>query len=154
MRRPTFSLWALFTGALSLFSSLLFHAFSSRNLPATVWSVSWATRSQNAPLPGSHAARGAADRILLPQCWIYCFHFLLPALLCVLWFGGRLVAKAGANWPGLRFLDRHRAIFQERDDLCAVYLQAPVVADQALLPELVHEFTYPRARSTNHLCQG
>ena len=52
------------------------------------------------------------------------------------------------------FLDGHRAIFQERGDQCAVYLQAPVVADQALLLELVHEFTYSWAGGTNHLRQG
>jgi hypothetical protein len=52
---------------------------------------------------------------------------------------------------GLRFLDGHRAIFQKRDDQFAIYLQAAVVADQALPLELVHEFTYSWAGGSNHL---
>jgi|HubBroStandDraft_6_1064221.scaffolds.fasta_scaffold07392_10 hypothetical protein len=48
-------------------NSLLFHNFSGRNLPVPVSSVSWATSSQNAPLPGSHTARRGGDRRLLPQ---------------------------------------------------------------------------------------
>jgi len=118
MQCPTFSLWACFTGTLSLFSSLLFDSFSSRNVPAL------------------------------------CCHSLASVALSVVRFGGRLAAKAGVFWPGLRFLDGHRAIFQKRGELCAVYLQAPVVADQALPLELVHEFAYPWTGGANHLREG
>jgi len=68
-------------------------------------------------------------------------------------FGGRGTGSR-SHLASLHFFDGHRAIFQERDDLCAIYLQAPVVADQALLLELVHEFTHPWAGGTNHLRQG
>jgi len=72
---------------------------------------------------------------------------------------GSLPRKTWATRPRsqrlrLRFFDGQRAIFQERDDLFAVYLQSSVVADQAPPPELVHEFTYPWAGSAYHLCQG
>ena len=50
-----------------------------------------------------------------------------------------------------RFLHGHRAIVQKLHDPCAIYLQAPVVADQALPLKLVHEFTYSRAGGTDHL---
>jgi len=78
------------------------------------------------------------------------FYFLAP----VRRGSAVVVPEAGAIWLSLHFFDGHRAIFQERDDLCAIYLQAPVVADQALLLELVHEFTHPWAGGTNHLRQG
>ncbi len=35
---------------------------------------------------------------------------------------------------------------QEGGDQCAVYLQAAVVADEALLPEAIHKFTDPSGR--------
>jgi hypothetical protein len=106
---------------------------------------------QHTTLPGTDTTRRTGDGRLLPQCCCsFCFHFLAS----VRRGSAVVVPKAGGIWLGLRFLDGHRAIFQERDDLCAIYLQAPVVADQALLLELVHEFTYPRAGGTNHLRQG
>jgi hypothetical protein len=43
---------------------------------------------------------------------------------------------------------------QEGYNECAVYLQTTVVADEALLPEPIHKFTYPCAGGTNHLRQG
>jgi hypothetical protein len=49
------------------------------------------------------------------------------------------------------FLDGHGAILQELDDQCVIDLQAPVVADQALLLKIVHEFAYSCAGGTNHL---
>ena len=105
--------------------------------------------SQNAPLPDCDTTPGRGDRTLSSWFW-FCFHFLLPQRR-----GLALVApKAGAIWLSLRFLDGHRAIFQERGYQCFVYLQAPVVADQAPLFELVHEFAHPWARGTNHLRQG
>jgi hypothetical protein len=58
-------------------------------------------------------------------------------------------------WPGLRFRgDGHRPTLQEGDDRCAIYLQAAVVVDEALLLELIHKFTYPSAGGTNHLREG
>jgi len=68
-------------------------------------------------------------------------------------FGGR-GTESRSQRLRLRFLDGHRAIFQERDDQVAVYLQTPVLADQPLPLELVHEFTYPWAGSAYHLRQG
>src|SRR6202158_659339 len=83
-----------------------------------------------------------------------CFLFI-----CCLPCSGRrgsavVVPRCKAIWPGLRFLDRHGAILQELGEPFAIYFQASVVADQALLFEIVHEFTYPWAGGTNHLCQG
>src|SRR5579864_5317824 len=97
----------------------------------------------------SDTTRRTRDRRLLPYrgCWI-CFHFLAPVRR------GSAIVVPKAIWLDLRFLDRHRTIFQERDDLCVMYLQAPVVADHTLLLELVHEFTYPWAGGTDHLRQG
>ena len=48
----------------------------------------------------------------------------------------------------------HGSTLQKADDQCAIYLQAAVVADEALLPEPIHKFTYPCAGGTNHLRQG
>src|SRR5258707_15368532 len=56
---------------------------------------------------------------------------------------------------GLRFRGNgHGSTLQEADDQCAIYLQAAVVADEALLPEPIHKFTYPCAGGTDHLRQG
>ena len=57
---------------------------------------------------------------------------------------------------GLRFRGNgHGSILQEAGDQCAIYLQAAaVVADEALLPERIHKFTYPCAGGTNHFRQG
>jgi hypothetical protein len=62
----------------------------------------------------------------------------------------------GADWPGLRFRgDGHGPTLQEAGDKCAIYLQAAaVVANEALLPERIHKFTYPCAGGINHLRQG
>jgi hypothetical protein len=49
---------------------------------------------------------------------------------------------------GLRSIPQHDA--EER----IVDLQAPVVLDEAQLPELVHEEVHARARGPNHLGQG
>ena len=48
----------------------------------------------------------------------------------------------------------HGSTLQEAGDKCAIYLQAAVVADEALLLERIHKFTYPCAGGTNHLRQG
>ena len=48
----------------------------------------------------------------------------------------------------------HRPTLQEADEQCAIYLQAAIVADEALLPESIHKFTYPCAGGTDHLRQG
>ena len=81
---------------------------------------------------------------MLLSCQLLRFQ-ILPPLLCV--------AVRRCHLVGLRFVDGHRAILQERGDECAIYLQPPVVVDQALPLKLVHEFTYPRARGTHHLRQ-
>lgn len=45
---------------------------------------------------------------------------------------------------GLRFRGNgHGSTLQEARDQHAIYLQAAVVANEALLPELMHKFTYP-----------
>ena len=63
--------------------------------------------------------------------------------------------KAEAIRPGLRLLlNRHGSILQEANNQSAIYLQAAVVADQALLPEPAHKFAYPCAGGTNHLRQS
>jgi len=64
-------------------------------------------------------------------------------------------AEIGGHLAGLRFRGNgHGSTLQEAGDQCAIYLQAAVVADEALLPEPIHKFTYPCAGGTNHLCQG
>ena len=61
----------------------------------------------------------------------------------------------GAGYPaGLRLRDGHRTALQEAGEQCAVHLQAAVVADKALLPEVIHKFTNPAAGGTDHLGQG
>jgi hypothetical protein len=56
---------------------------------------------------------------------------------------------------GLRPPDNgHGPILQKGADKCAIYLQTAVVADEALLLERIHKFTYPRAGGTNHLREG
>ena len=50
--------------------------------------------------------------------------------------------------------DGHGPTLQKGSDKCAVYLQAAVVVDEALLLEPSHKFTYPCAGGTNHLRQG
>ena len=64
--------------------------------------------------------------------------------------------KVGSYRPGLRFRGNgHGSTLEEAGDQCAIYLQAAaVVADEALLPERIHKFTYPSAGGTNHLRQG
>jgi hypothetical protein len=60
-----------------------------------------------------------------------------------------------AHLDGLRPPDNgHGPILQKGADKCAIYLQAPVVADEALLLERIHKFTYPCAGGTNHLREG
>ena len=60
-----------------------------------------------------------------------------------------------AHLDGLRPPDNgHGPILQKGADKCAIYLQAAVVADEALLLERIHKFTYPCAGSTNHLREG
>ena len=57
-----------------------------------------------------------------------------------------------AHLDGLRPPDnRHGPILQKGADKCAIYLQAAVVLDKALLLERTHKFTYPFAGGTNHL---
>src|SRR5579863_5164639 len=48
----------------------------------------------------------------------------------------------------------HRPILQKSVDKCAVYLQAAVVGDEALLLERIHRFAHPCAGGTNHLREG
>jgi hypothetical protein len=56
---------------------------------------------------------------------------------------------------GLRFRDNgHGPTLQKATDKRAIYLQAAVVLDKALLLKRAHKFTYPRAGSTNHLREG
>ena len=68
--------------------------------------------------------------------------------------GGQL-DQFGTHLDGLRFRDnRHGPILQKGADKCAIYLQATVVLDEALLLKRIHKFTYPCAGSTNHLREG
>ena len=48
----------------------------------------------------------------------------------------------------------HGPTFQVCGDKCAIYLQAAVVAHEALLPEPIHEFAYPCAGGADHLRKG
>jgi len=48
----------------------------------------------------------------------------------------------------------HRPTLKKAADKCAIYLQAAVVLDKALLLERTHKFTYPCAGGTNHLREG
>jgi hypothetical protein len=65
-------------------------------------------------------------------------------------FESRLLAHLG-----LRFSSNgHGSTLQETRDQHAIYLQAAVVANEALLLELMHKFTYPGAGGTNHFRQG
>jgi hypothetical protein len=60
-----------------------------------------------------------------------------------------------AHLDGLRPPDNgHGPILQKGADKCAIYLQAAVVADEALFLERIHKFTYPCAGGTNHLREG
>jgi len=63
-------------------------------------------------------------------------------------------AEGASHLASLRFRDGHGSALQEGGEQCAIDLQAAVVADKALLPESIHEFTYPSAGGTNHLGKG
>jgi len=54
-------------------------------------------------------------------------------------FESRLLAHLGLRFIG----NGHGSTLQEIRDQRAIYLQAAVVANEALLLELMHEFTYP-----------
>jgi hypothetical protein len=54
-------------------------------------------------------------------------------------FESRFLAHLGLRFRG----NGHGSILQEARDQHAIYLQASVVANEALLPELMHKFTYP-----------
>jgi hypothetical protein len=109
-----------------------------------------ATRTHRFPTPTPHVGQASEDFSFDVSC------FILLVASVVLECGGSavVVPKARAIPLSLRFGDGHRAIFQELDDQFAIYLQASVVADQALPLEFVHEFTYPWAGGANHLRQG
>lgn len=63
--------------------------------------------------------------------------------------------RSRAIGPGL-FLrsNGHGSTLQEGSDQRAIYLQAAVVANEALLPKPSHKFTYSSAGRTDHLRQG
>src|ERR1700676_145046 len=101
-----------------------------------------ATRTHCFPAATPHVGQGTADSPFRVRCFVF-----NSCLRCsVSRFGGTICS-------GLRFLDGHRAIFQKRDDQRTMYLQTPVVADQPLLLEVVHEFTYSWSGGSNHLRQ-
>jgi hypothetical protein len=58
----------------------------------------------------------------------------------------RWSTKPVPHVDGLRFRDNgHGPTLQKAADKCAIYLQAAVVLDKALLLERTHKFAYPRA---------
>jgi hypothetical protein len=151
MQHPIFFFWALsrepyrlvlFVSTASVAAFFRNGCGSFRRPPAT--------RTHRFPTPTPHVGQATEYFSFAVSCFI-----LIVASVVLECCGSAVVVpKAGAIPLCLRFLDGHRAIFQERDDQFTIYLQASVVADQALPLEFVHEFTYPWAGGTNHLRQG
>jgi hypothetical protein len=103
-------------------------------------------------LSGGGATSRTADRKYLLRAEFF-FHHAPP-----LQKGNQSDQISGRRepvWSGLRFgEDGHGTTLQEGDDQRAIYLQAAVVVDKALLLEYIHEFAYPCARGTNHFREG
>lgn len=109
-----------------------------------------ATRMHRFPTATPHVGQRTDD-----ICLRVSFFVFISRVCCsrALHFSGRGVENR-IHVPTLRFLDGHGSVLQELDEQCLVYLQASVVADQALPFEIVHELTYSCSGGANHLRQG
>jgi hypothetical protein len=96
------------------------------------------TSTKLTPLSRLGTTRRTSDSKYLFQAE-FLFHHKTPCIK-----GGQLSFRDNGHGPTLQ-----KAAYK-----CAIYLQAAVVMDKALLLERTHKFTYPCAGGTNHLREG
>src|SRR4029077_6707748 len=100
-----------------------------------MWVCAGLTSTKLTPLSLLGTTRRTSDRKYLFRAEVL-FHHKTPFTK-----GGQLAFRDNGHGPTL----------QKATNKCAIYLQAAVVLDKALLLERTHKFTYPFAGGTNHL---